>query len=511
MAPSTRYRPIPIRGEDRSRALIYTVAAVMSSGLITANTWAVVGYSAVILPQVTNTNSTLQLTSTQASWFATLPLFMCIPLSTIGGLISEWLGPRRSTLILSPLVAASFVVMHLASWKLILEAEMAYVILMICRVVQGVLLALHASIPSVYICDISDSSHRGMFTSLLEPCIALGFVLCYLLGGYVHWYTAAWLLPLITSVPGFLGFLIAPESPPWLVRKGKEAEAMTTLLRLRGSSEEAEQEVALLKECVKMEQKHSFCQSVRLLKERSIVIPMAISALVIVFKELCGLSVIMIYMVRIFQLAGVGFNPFWISAVVSSVRLACNLLGSGLVHRFPRKECLLGGIICTAVGMTTVGTFFFLQSRKDDLSHLGWLPVAGFIVLIVGMGVSVYPVSWLIAAEVLPGAVSFLGMGVSVTGHFITSFLISKTFDDVTSLIGLHGLFWSYALACVTFSLFVIIFVPETRGRSQKEIEEIWVRSSGEKQLSDRSNNIKLLQKEGEGLTGAAGHEDSEK
>lgn len=353
---------------------------------------------------------------------------------------------------------------------------------------QGAVVSLLNPTISVYPCEVSSVHHRGLIASLIECWASLGLLLCYLMARYLHWYTAAWLLPLSTTVPSFIGLLVAPESPPWLFRRGREGKAIATLLRLRGSPEEVAQEITDLKKNSKMND--SFRQSLRLVRRRANAVPMMLSVSLLMLKEFSGLSVLTIYIVKIFQLAGVGLDPFSSSIVVGSARLAFNVLGSTMLHHIPRRYLLVGGNLCTAAATGTIGIFFFVQTRGYDVSRVNWIPLVALVVFMFGISVGVGPTTWLVAAEILPGSVRSLGLGVTVTGYAVTSFLVSKTFEDVKALLGLYGLFWSYCLGCVTYILFVIFILPETRGRTLKEIEEFWIRSDKETQLPLKTDDI---------------------
>ncbi|XP_071518532.1 facilitated trehalose transporter Tret1-like [Panulirus ornatus] len=482
------HQPVPSRCGRRKRGLATTVLVSVSSGLLMSSISGIFAYPSVALPQLTGTNETLQLSIPQASWFATMPLFLCIPGSVVGGLLCERLGPRRTQILFSPLLSLSLVAMHLGSWRFIQEAGAAQVILLITRAIQGTIISLLNPTIAVYPCEVSSARHRGIVGSLIESWASLGLLLCYVMAKYLHWYTAAWLLPLTTIVPSFFGLLIAPESPLWLFRKGREGKAIATLLRLRDSPEEVVREITELK---KNSEKNTSCSKLlQIVRRRANAVPMTISVTLLMLKEFSGLSVLTLYIVTIFQLAGVGLDPFSSSIVIGSTRLVFNFFGSALLHRLPRRYLLIRGNFLTAVTTGTIGIFFYLQAREYDLTQVNSLPLISLVIYMLGMSVGVGPVTWLMAAELLPGPVRSLGLGVTVTGYAITSFVVSKTFEDVKALIGLHGLFWCYSVGCVAYMLFVIFIVPETQGRTLKEIENFWAKSGYEKEVPSEDDDV---------------------
>ncbi|KAK3887269.1 hypothetical protein Pcinc_008624 [Petrolisthes cinctipes] len=422
----------------------------------------------------TVTTPLLVLEPDAASWYATVPLLLCIPGSVVGGALCEWVGLRRLQLLLAPPLALSIAAMPLISWFPFNLNPIAFLIT--TRIIQGTIVALLNSVISVYPCEVSDAKYRGTLASLVDAWASLGFLLCYAVGSYLYWTTAAWVLTVATIIPSFIGLLASQESPPWLIRKGRREAAKAALLRLRGLAEAAEQELTETnKYCDNIKRSDdSWWKVVPLLRKRGYLLPMVTAVFMLMLKEVSGLSVISIYIVRIFQLARVDFDPFLCSVVVGSARLGGNFLGSALLHHLPRKVLLVGGNVLTAVATASMGVFFFLHSREYEVQQVDWIPLTALTLFMVGMAVGVGPATWLVAVEILPGPVRSLGIGVTLTGYAVTSFLVSKTFDDMQSLLGLHGLFWCYAVGCITYGVFVIVVVPETSGRSLKDIEVYW-------------------------------------
>lgn len=453
--------------------VLLQVLATSSCGLVYAGMMTSWGFPAVALPEMNLPDSNIHFKGEQASWFASVPLFMCIPGSLVGGLLCEKVGPRRLQLFLAPVLCVSLMVMHVASWESVQEAGAAEAVLLVSRIVQGTMVAFLFSVMSVYPCEMSDERMLGTLTSLTDAWASLGLLLCYLLGRYLSWPTLSWLLPLVTLVPGFLGLLLSLESPLWMARKGMDAEARETLTRLRGTPEEVNEELRVVRN-TREKDSINCMESLRLAAKVENVRPMVISACILVMKQISGSSALMIYIVRIFQVAGVGFDPHFSSALVGIARLSCNFVGSALIMRLPRKALLISGNVTTALTTTAIATFFYLQSRGNDISSLSWLPIISLVLFMIGYSAGISPSAWLVSVEILPGPVRSLGFGVGLTCYSISSFVVSKTFEDVAAAWGLYGLFWSYAAGSVSYILLLVFLVPETRGRSRQEIEDIW-------------------------------------
>lgn len=324
-------------------------------------------------------------------------------------------------------------------------------------------------------CEVSDISHRGTLSSLLEVWVTLGFFLCYIQSGLVSWENAALLILPLTLIPGCLGLLMVPESPPWLYRKKREAEAFRSLLRLRNSPAAAEKEINEMKTTDQLNTKNdSWHQLLKHMKQKAYITPMLISVLLTSLKQLCGFGVVAIYIIEIFAMTGVGQDQYWNSVVSGSFRLLFNFIASFLLYRMRRKLLLVTGSCLGLVATASLGVFFCLKEHGYDMSDVSWLPLVSIIMYVAGFSGGVLPAAWLVAAEVLPTTVRSVGMGITNTIYTTMYFIVSKSYDDAKAIIGPHGIFWSYSLGCLAYVLFVIKFVPETRGKTVSEIDSLW-------------------------------------
>ncbi|XP_027225442.2 facilitated trehalose transporter Tret1-2 homolog [Penaeus vannamei] len=451
------------------------LVAALASGLAFAGVMSPWAFPSVSLGQLTGAGSGIHLTRGQLDWFTNLPLFMLIPGSVVGGAMAEVIGPRTLLLLLTPLLAASMTAMNFASLEEVQDAGLAEGLLLASRAVQGASAALMNPAVSVYLCEMPEERFRGTLASLVDAWATFGFLLTYVAGSFLSWQSLALVLPACLLLPAFLGLLASPESPQWLMKKGKEKEALRVLEMLRSSPEDVTKE---LEGATASEEDPSCWEAARMLVRRSTLVPIAVSMFLLQAKELTGNNAVLIYMPQIFQVAGVGMSPGTSSIVVMATRLGFNFVGSALLHRLPRRRFMLAGAALCIAATSALGAFFFLQERGDDVANLGWIPMVALLAFTVGVSVGVGPASWLVAAEILPQRVRNLGFGIGVTGYSLVSFLVSMTFEHVRGAWGSSGLFWSYSAGCVVYALHVLLAVPETRGRSLAEIEDAWGRRS---------------------------------
>ncbi|KAK4289517.1 hypothetical protein Pmani_037518 [Petrolisthes manimaculis] len=309
------------------------------------------------------------------------------------------------------------------------------------------LLAAFLNAPSIVLpCEVSEATWRGTLARLLEVWVTLGFLLFYLMSGLISWKTAALLIPAITFISGILGLLIVPESPSWLYRRQREAEAFNSLLKIRNSRTAVEKEMVEMKMLDQQDTKKlSWHHLLKMIYQKDYVMSMVISVLVPSLAVFCGFGVVAIYLPEVFAMTGVSRDQYWSSVISGSFRLLFNFIGSGLLSRMRRKVMLVSGSFTALVGVASLGAFFYFKEQRYDMSDVSWLPLAAVVMYVAGISGGVLPPAWLVAAEVLPSNIRSFGMGITNTVYTTLYFLVSKTYDDTKVTLGPHGVFWAYS------------------------------------------------------------------
>ncbi|XP_066958504.1 facilitated trehalose transporter Tret1-2 homolog isoform X2 [Macrobrachium rosenbergii] len=389
-----------------------------------------------------------------------------IPGAVMAAPIYEKFGPRKMMLVLTPVLCLSFMAMSLASLEVMSTMGLAQIILLSSRVVQGFAVALLISIINVYIYEICGLSLRGTMVALSEFWASLGYLMCYFFACFYSWDKVALIIPVVTIIPSFIGALISPESPLWLARAGKEEKARKVFKKVRCNEAEI-----ILDQKVASETKESLLQ---LLTERCHLKAVIASCLIFILNQFTGYLVIAVYVVHIFEAAGVGLSPQWSSVIVGLFRTAFSAVSAFILHRAPRRLFLVVGCIFTGVASGIIGVFFFLQHKGLDVSSLSWLPLFGLVLYMIGYSGSVGATTWTSAVEVLPEPVRSIGFGLGVTNLSIIAFLLSKCFVGMKIIMGLYGIFWLFSCGSFIFAVVTIFYIPETLNKSLQDIKDYW-------------------------------------
>ena len=186
------------------------------------------------------------------------------------------------------------------------------------------------------------------------------------------------------------------------------------------------------------------------------------------------------YTVYLFQKAGIGLDAFTCTVLVGVVRLVATGASSLLVDKLGRKPFLFGAFLTCGIAQTTGGAFLLA-----DIAGADWVPLAAVLVFVLAYGLSIGPVPWVLLGELLPMPVRSVGAAICTFSFSASMFLVAYLFPVLMSTLGLGGSFLLFAGANFIASLVVVVFLPETRGRSLHQLQEVFNSRRTRRQLID--------------------------
>jgi MFS transporter, SP family, sugar:H+ symporter len=343
-------------------------------------------------------------------------------------------------------------------------------VLVLFRVVLGLAVGAAALIVPLYLSEIAPTEIRGAISSLNQLMITVGILLAFIVNALLADSGAwRWMLGLavVPSVVLLVGMYFMPETPRWLVSRGRDEDARGVLRQSR-TEEEAEKEIQDIKEVERQEEGGL----------RELLAPWVRPAIIVaiglaVFQQIIGINTIIYYAPT--TLTNVGYGnaaAIYANLVIGAVNVLMTLVAIRIIDSTGRKPLLLGGLVGMVISLTVLGLSTLLLSEPssptDTVAIITLLCLAGFI---ISFAATWGPTVWVMLPEVLPLRIRGTAMGVAIFLHWIANFIVSQTFPSLLASLGPGPVFLGYAVIGVLAFIFVSAFVTETKGRSLEQIE----------------------------------------
>lgn len=343
-------------------------------------------------------------------------------------------------------------------------------VLVLFRVVLGLAVGTAALIVPLYLSEIAPTEIRGAISSLNQLMITVGILLAFIVNalladsGAWRWMLGLAVLP---SVALLVGMFFMPETPRWLVSRGRDDNARDVLLQSR-TEEEAEQEIRDIKEVERQEEGGL----------RELMAPWVRPALVVaiglaVFQQIIGINTIIYYAPT--TLTNVGYGnaaAIYANLIIGAINVLMTLVAIRIIDSTGRKPLLLAGLVGMVISLTVLGLSTLLLSEPssptDTVAVITLLCLAGFI---ISFAATWGPTVWVMLPEILPLRIRGTAMGVAIFLHWIANFIVSQTFPSLLAAVGPGPVFLGYAVIGVLAFIFVRALVTETKGRSLEQIE----------------------------------------
>jgi SP family xylose:H+ symportor-like MFS transporter len=356
------------------------------------------------------------------------------------------------------------------------------------RFLGGVGIGIASISTPMYIAEITPAHLRGRMvavnqiaivggiaaTSLVNYFIAQGGDQAWLIATGWRWMFATGLVPAVLF--GVLLFLI-PESPRWLIERGRESIARLILEKV-GGRQFADAEFASIHAALSQE-KGTWSELISPQLRRPLLIGIALAVL----QQVTGINVFMYFGATIFKSlsASTGVDAGLLQQfIINGAGVLFTLIAIASVDRWGRRPLMLLGT--AGMGLSLLAMGVMAQTLTDPTAASGWM-LLFIVAYIAAFGLSVGPVTWVILAEIFPTAVRGRALGLATFFLWTADYIVTQTFpmmDAKDSWFVRHFNhafpFYTYAAFCVVLIIVVWRFVPETKGRSLEEIERSWQR-----------------------------------
>jgi len=378
--------------------------------------------------------------------------------NAIAGPLSDRFGRRRVLLgtallfVLSSLLAAS---------------ATSFTSFVAARLVGGLAVGGAILIAPVYIAEIAPADKRGSLVSLNQLMIVIGISASFFsnyflleLGEHNWRYMLG-----VQIVPALLYFTLlwfVPESPRWLLLKGRDEAALQVLRRVTGE-QQAQENLQQIQRSLTMK---SVSRGFRGLLDSRVRMIMIIALGIAFFQQITGINAIFYYLPTIFAQAGDGVNDAFRQAVlVGVINVLMTFVAIWLIDKLGRKPLLIMGIAGMALSLFAISWAFNQESYN---ARLVLIAIIGFV---ASFAISLGPVMWVMLSEIFPNEQRAAAISVAGFWNALVSATVTMIFPRTLSMLGSSGTFLAFALFATAALLFVLWLVPETKGRTLEQLE----------------------------------------
>ena len=408
---------------------------------------------------------------------ASSALIGCVIGGAISGVLASSLGRKKSLLI----AGALFFISAVGSWGpesgILPYGEPSLSLLIafnIYRIIGGVGVGLASAICPMYIAEISPANIRGTLVSCNQFAIIFGMLVVYFVNYLIRNNLAdtpegiqaamveiGWRRMFLSEAfPAGLFFLLVflvPETPRYLVMKGKADKALGILTRINGAEEGAR---------VLAEIKSNIVEKKEKLLSYGIGV-IIIGVMLSFFQQAIGINVVLYYAPRIFESLGASGDASMMQTIVMGiVNIIFTLVAIFTVDKFGRKPLLIRGCTGMMIGMIALAVFSF-----TDMIGIGALIF--IIIYTASFMMSWGPICWVLISEIFPNTIRSQAVAIAVAMQWVANFLVSSTFPSLSAW-SVGGTYLIYAIMALLSIVFVWKFVPETKGKTLEDMSALW-------------------------------------
>lgn len=393
----------------------------------------------------------------------------------VAGALADKLGRRPAIFIASALFIVGGLVEAFSPGSWVLVGG---------RLIVGFAVGVASVAAPLYAAEMAPTRLRGRFVSTYQFGITFGIFVAYVVDELLQSGTGwRWMLGL-SAVPGILLIILMlplSDSPRWYLKAGRRDDARKALSHLTPGQEDAK--LAELEDSTAHENTDQL--AAREILSPTWRRPLMIGIGLAIFQQITGINAIIYYADKIFAAAGFSTPAEQTAATtfaVGAVNVLATLIAIAFVDRLGRRPLMLAGLVGMGVSLTVVG---FAFRTLDDVSHktvgsgspsdAGIITLVALVVFIASFAFSLGPMVWTVINEIFPRRVRGRAVAVSTAVNWGSAWLVSQFFLTLINGIGESATFWLFAFFCVLAFFWILKVVPETKGKSLEEIEEMWV------------------------------------
>ena len=417
------------------------------------------------------------LDSLTKGWVVASALLGCLFGAIIAGPVSMKIGRKRSLILSALLFTLSAYGSGLPEWM-----PQTVPLLVFFRIVGGLGIGIASMNAPMYIAEIAPPHQRGQLVTYYQLAIVIGFFTVFLVTYFIGntltpaqnieigWRRMFW-SELIPSGLFLMLLFAVPQSPRWLILKGKYSEAKETLYKLYGNKT-ADKEFQNIQDSLNKEVGNRKVS----LQSKGVLYIILIGAIFSGLQQFTGINAVLYYGADIFEKAlGIGKDEVLQQQILLAlVNLVFTFVAMFTVDRLGRKPLIYIGSFGMISGFSLLA--FSLQQN-----NIGMVSLIGILLFIASFAMSMGPVVWVVLSEMFPNRIRSLGMSIAVAVQWGSNYVVSQYFPVVMESKVNNSEYWNGSLPYFIFIAFILVilfitfkFIPETKGKTLEKLEQDW-------------------------------------
>ncbi|KAG5880028.1 hypothetical protein JTB14_034837 [Gonioctena quinquepunctata] len=447
----------------KTQGTCFQFSASILATLISLTDGMTMGWTSPMIPYFTSKESHIPMTLEEAEWMES-----CLLIGVLLGLpftiYSVDKYGRKKSLLLS-------CVLLIICWTIIIVAPRVEYIY-VARAFQGLGINMAFVAAPMYVGEIAQTKYRGVLASINFVMMMVGTLLVYSVVPFVPYYASS-LIPIAILLTQLLLFSFMPESPYYLIIKNKLIEAEKSLKSFRGGSDVSHEFNEIVKG-IEDERKEDKAALKAIFQVPSYRKAFTIVFFLAIAQPLGCHEIIMMNLHEILNMAGPTYIESSVAAIIfAAAMLLAALISTGMVDKFGRKIPLLTSTVLTGLSLTVLAIYFNLMYSGVDVSSVSWIPTVSAMAyaFFFELGLGMVPMVYI--TEIFAPKVKSLGITLSDGFYMTASILSLQLFFYLKNNFGMHVPFYAFAGWTFLSALFILFCVPETKGRSLEEIQQI--------------------------------------
>uniref|UniRef100_A0A2H8TSE1 Facilitated trehalose transporter Tret1 n=1 Tax=Melanaphis sacchari TaxID=742174 RepID=A0A2H8TSE1_9HEMI len=407
------------------------------------------------------------ITDEQISWIGSL-VYLSPPFGSLFlSLVQTRLG-HRICMALTNLI-------QLSSVLVVILFPITVSSLYACSILMGLSTGFATGLSISYSGEVCEPKLRGSLTSALNVFYFVGFFFVSTTYAITESWKRTLIITIIVPLANMLTLLMTPDSPMWLLSKGKIDKARKVLMKLRGyvseekCSTEFQEMVQYVSLSAKSEEAKKKSSSIGSFSHPGLWNPLKLMLVYILFSNIMSGVPYVPYLMNIFTSFNTRVEPAWAMSAYPAFSIIGNVFTILLVHRLGKRFLVLSTVTVCSLSYLLIG---FIGQFYTDTEYTSWAKLILFFVSTLSSSLGIMPIGWIFISEVFPMKSKNIGCSICSMIYFFFSFFLTKFYMDLEKFIGFYNTFVLFGALGIVGLVYFYFYLPETENKTLKEIAE---------------------------------------